>query len=480
MVVRPDHMNTQDTHSQRGRNAARNASSLRIFLLALGLTGLASCGERYDDGNTTASGNGSLLGGASNQGSISGTRTPPDSCEIVDMNNWVYQSMNDYYLFYDQVSSNIRTADYATSESLVKDLRVQPQDTFSYMTDETTYNAFFNEGEAFGFGWRLTRAANENIYFSLIDPGSPLDQASVERGDQLLSINSLLIDDFFNLSTQEKTAIVGAGGESKTIELEIRKPAGVTEQISVTSNAYDLQTVLDTQVIEHNGVRVGYLHFYSFISTSSTELDQAFAILAAQNIDELVLDLRFNGGGRISVANELASYILGSGNSDKVFTTFTYNNKYSARNFSFDFLDMNRSLNLYRLFVLQSDRTCSASELVINSLRPFMPVITVGSTSCGKPYGTSPKTACSKVLNALEIELLNANNSGGYFEGISADCPATDDAGKQLGEKTEPLLAAALGYIASGSCNTATARSIANPLPPIPLPRPAWQGGNIF
>lgn len=396
------------------------------------------------------------------------------------MNQWVQQNMLDYYLFYDQIDRNLPIDEFADSESLVEALRVQPQDSFSYMTDETTYNAFFNEGETFGFGWNIVRAADDGIYLSLIDPNSPLELVGVERGDRLISINEYDIDDFFNLSSEQKTQILGQSGESATIELGIVKPSNSIQQLSVTSSSYPLQTVLDTKVIEQNGLRIGYLHFYSFISTSSEELEEAFATLAAQDIDELVLDLRFNGGGRVSVANELASHILGSDNSDKVFTTFAYNDKYQQDNVSLNFRDMNSSMDLYRVFILQSASTCSASELVINSLRPFMSVITVGATSCGKPYGSSPNTACSKVLNALEIELLNADNAGGYFDGIAADCPANEDVTKPLGDQTEPLLATALGYIGNGSCNLATARQASMPNSLLLDAKPAWQGGNNF
>jgi C-terminal processing protease CtpA/Prc len=451
--------------------------AIKPSIILLGTLLLMACSVA-DDTMNAADVDESLLGGSTFQGATSGSDIIPKSCAVPDMNQWAYENMLDYYLFYDQVDRNINVESFETTEQLVTQLRIQPQDSFSYMTDETTYNSFFNEGETFGFGWNITVGPDNGIYFSLIDPGSPLDLLDVRRGDQLTSIDGIAIGDFLTLSTAEKTSILGDSREIKTIEIGIASPQGETRLISVTSSIYPIQTVLDTRVIEQHGIRVGYLHFYSFISTSSDELADAFAMLETENIDELVIDLRFNGGGRISVANELASYILGDGNNDKIFTTFAYNDKYQDDNVSLNFQDMSTSLDLYRVFVLQSDRTCSASELVINSLMPFIPVITVGSTSCGKPYGSSPNSTCGKVLNALEIELLNAENSGGYYNGIAADCPASDDISVQLGDVSEPLLSSALSYIETGSCGTAIARSHHKSRDDALLPKPAWLGGN--
>ncbi len=388
--------------------------------------------------------------------------------------------MLDYYLFYDRVDTNLQPTQYSTSESYVKALRVQPEDVFSYMVDEVAYNSFFNEGQSFGFGWNITRESDNLVYFSLIDAGSPLDQQGVMRGDQLISINQWSIDDFIALDSEQQTAILGSSGEATTIELGIGKPLGTTEQVFVTSASYPLQTVLDRQVIEHTGLRIGYLSLYAFISTTSSELDSAFAWFASQNVDEMVLDLRFNGGGRVSVANELASYLIGDDHTDEVFTTFAYNDKYRNNNVSLNFQDLDNALGLNRVFVLQTEQTCSASELIVNSLRAFIPVITVGTSSCGKPYGTSPNSACQKVLNALQIELLNANNSGGYYNGIAADCPAVENVHYALGSVSEPLFSTALDYITNGSCVSLASRSSAPQNHEVLSLKKAWQGGNHF
>ncbi|MFK8080552.1 MAG: S41 family peptidase [Granulosicoccus sp.] len=451
------------------------ALTLPLAVMVISLA-LAGCGVRGD-----GAGDSGEVGSENESIALSrplAFRPTPRSCQVNDMNSWVYESMQDYYLFYQQVQQNVTTASYDGPEELIRDLRVAPNDTFSYVTDETTYSAFFNEGETFGYGWNFARDENDALLFSLIEPNSPLDIAGVQRGEQLLAINGIALPDFNQLPAVERQVILGVDDEVKTLILTIMARDDTTErQVNITKATYDLQTVLDTQIIEQNGVTVGYLHFYQFVNTSSNELEQAFSQFKLAGVSELVIDLRFNGGGRISIANELASYVLGDNPQNEVFTTFAFNDKYQFLNESLFFKDLQNSLALSRVFVLQSGNTCSASELVVNGLRPFMDVITVGSTSCGKPYATSPNTACGKVVNALEIDLLNAEGVGDYFNGISADCPATENVRQPLGTLSEPLLATALGYINMGSCNRIASRSRTRHHDLTNEFKQSWQGG---
>ena len=402
----------------------------------------------------------------------------PGSCEVEDVNRWVYESMLDYYLFYDQVDRFQDASTAVTPEELIRDLRVLPNDRFSYVTDQTSYEAFFSEGEAFGYGWNFARDENNALLFSLIEPNSPLAAANVTRGETLLAINEFSIEDFANLSSEQQNDILGSGSDIRTLELTISSAEGQERQVSVTKAQYELQTVLDASVLQSNNTDVGYLSFYQFINTSSAELDEAFSTFSEAGISELVIDLRFNTGGRITVARELSSYVLGEGHDTDAFTTFAFNDKYDNENSSLFFQNLSNALSLNRVFVLQSASTCSASELVINSLRPFIDVVTIGDTTCGKPYATSPNIACDKVINALEIELVNANGVGDYFDGIGADCPVSEDLQEDLGSSTEPLLSTALEYIATGSCQLLASRSRQHTQKLTREWLPAWRGGN--
>ncbi|ASJ75608.1 S41 family peptidase [Granulosicoccus antarcticus] len=449
-----------------------------MLVLILSMIFLSACGVRDDE--TGASAGDSSLPPITGD-STSDYRQPPVSCQIDDMKTWVLQGMLDYYLFADQVDENTPLNNYDNIETLITDLRVSPNDTFSYITDETSHSDRFNEGETVGFGWLLSRTQANEYYFKLLEAGSPLALAGVQRGDRLLEVNSLPAVDFFSQDSVAREAILSSEDNAASATFTIQTPLGVSRTFTTTKARYTLDTVLDTRVIEQNNVQIGYLHFYQFLDTSTEELATAFATLASQNVSELVLDMRYNFGGRVMVANELASYLVGRGKTDDAFAVYQPNEKYRENSATINFVNQSNALNLSRVVILQTDDTCSAAELVTNGLRPFMDVITVGGTSCGKPYATIPNTACSKVMNALELEAVNASGSGGYYDGIAADCTVTEDIGQTLGDRDENLLSAALSYIDNGTCPAAsTTRSISSWQALPEVLKPAWFGVSTF
>ena len=402
-------------------------------------------------------------GGGSGASIDSASDAPIDfdaaQCSADSQKSWVRTSMEDYYLFYDQLP-DVNALDYDGPEEFIRALRVAPFDNYSYVTDAASNSALFEEGKRFGFGMRLQRAANSKLFFTLAEPHSPVGTAGIRRGDELLAMNGVTPANF----TDE--FIISAFGESdEAIDLTLtirRDEQSLPEDITVTKSLYDVQTVLDTRVLQHNNNRVGYLNFLSFLETSELELNQAFDTLKEENVNELVLDLRHNGGGRISVAEQLGSLIAGDAVENMTFTRFAYNDKYASQDSSFLFKERSSALNLPRVYVLTSPDTCSASEMVINSLRPFVDVVTIGDRTCGKPYATRSRERCGKSINALEIDLLNAANVGGYFEGLAADCPVAENFSQQLGDPSESLLGAALFHIDTNQCESVFASASSN------------------
>lgn len=417
-----------------------------LFCLAL-----AGCGGGSGSSSDVIDGSGSELTGEA--------LAANSECSADNMKSWVRDNMEDYYLFYDQLP-NVSAADYESPEEFIRALRVSPFDKYSYITDVATSEAFFEQGERFGFGMRLQRSENRRLFFTLVEPLSPVGASGIERSDELLAINGVTPDNF---TDEFITAAFGDSDETIDMTLTVLKKTDTAPQdFTVTKAVYDVQTVLDTRVLEHNNQRVGYLSFLSFLQTSEDELTDAFETLHDENIDELVLDLRHNGGGRVAVAEQLGSLIAGDEVENTTFTRFAYNDKYDYKDQSYSFGARDNALNLPRVYVLTSPNTCSASEMVINSLRPFIDVITIGDRTCGKPYATQSYKRCGKSMNALEIELLNAANVGGYFDGIAANCPVAEDITQQLGQPSESLLSAALFHIDNAQCQTAFAFSPGN------------------
>lgn len=387
-------------------------------------------------------------------------------CGVTSQRLWVDNGMRDFYLFRDQVP-NLRLEDYDSAEALIQDLRVPP-DRFSYVGDAALNDAFFEEGQDYGYGWRLRRQDDNSLVVALVEPLSPLADAGVKRGELLRTVNGTDVNSIG--TTEQVNAIFGTGTESRTLTLGMESQDGTIRSVDVTRGQYAVQAVLDTKVIETDTARVGYLSFLTFIETANDELQTAFEQLANENVDELVIDLRYNGGGRISVANVLASRVVGTGGAGHDFLRLQYNdfyqNQFDPDSLRRPFLALDNALDLSRVYVLTQPGTCSSSELVINGLSPLVDVITVGDTTCGKPFGTRGRdldASCNKVMHAVEVEFVNDAGVGGYADGIAATCAATDSYASALGDPQESMLATALQHVATGACETSIAASLRSP-----------------
>ena len=241
----------------------------------------------------------------------------------------------------------------------------------------------------------------------------------------------------------------------------VKDPGTSSQQRSVTMTAQAITTspVQKAKVITTSGGEsVGYVLFNDHISTAALPLVNAVKSFVQENgIDDLVLDLRYNRGGTISIARMITSMIAGSAAKDKTFAIIEGNDKIGdvvypfSKHYGGEPLPM---LDLPRLFVLTSSRTCSASELIINSLRGIdIDVIVIGSTTCGKYYGFFPADNCGTTYFSIHVKVVNSRGIADYDDGFSPDCSVSDnDFNNQLGNPQESLLKTALAYQATGSC----------------------------
>jgi hypothetical protein len=199
------------------------------------------------------------------------------------------------------------------------------------------------------------------------------------------------------------------------------------------------------------------------ISQSLNGVENALSSFKSSGATELVLDLRYNGGGLVSVANSIAGYIAGSNAAGRVFASLLYNDQRAATNnqtYRFASPPPAASMNLRRVILLTGRRTCSATEQIINGLRGAdIEVVAIGETTCGKPVGFLPRSdECGTTYSAVNFESVNARNEGRYFDGFDATCEVAEDWHKPLGDETEPLLAAAIQRVDTGACPTAATR----------------------
>ena len=216
-------------------------------------------------------------------------------------------------------------------------------------------------------------------------------------------------------------------------------------------------SVLEHKIINKNGKKIGYLLFDRFIEPSMKELYDAFGYFKKEGIDELIVDLRYNGGGLVSVANRLVSLIRRE-DDKKLLFTLRFNDKNRQRDSTYYLRAVDNSLSgIRRVYFLTTKSTCSASEAVINGLKPYVDdVVIIGSKTCGKPVGMVGGEFCGKYIIPIEFEILNTLGDGRYFNGISptSSCRTIDDLSHNLGEPNEAMLKQALYHIDNGNCNS--------------------------
>jgi carboxyl-terminal processing protease len=164
--------------------------------------------------------------------------------------------------------------------------------------------------------------------------------------------------------------------------------------------------------------------------------------------------MRYNGGGLVAVARHLASIIGGSRTRDQVFAQYVHNDRNVRRNQVLRFEEGAAGPGFERLIVITTRASASASELVINALRPFIPVVIIGDRTYGKPVGQYQVNFCDKMLAPVSFTVRNANGEGDYFEGLAPDCLATDDIQHELGDPEEASLREAMMFAATGACTT--------------------------
>ena len=225
----------------------------------------------------------------------------------------------------------------------------------------------------------------------------------------------------------------------------------------MSSVTFKLSPVIISQVFAAaNGDKVGYLFYEEFISSGEAALGVAFESFRAAGVKHVILDFRYNGGGSTTQARNIASMVGGSSVAGQVFAQYRYSAKKSADNFNQTFrlsgLPATALEGIDKVMVITSSSTASASELVINALRPFKSVVTVGSTTFGKPFAFLPRSACDIEYNVVNLDIANAVGFAEYSDGFVPACPVADDFSRQLGDPAEGRTAAALAYIATGQC----------------------------
>jgi carboxyl-terminal processing protease len=412
---------------------------------------LVACGGGGGETSSTTV----ILGSNTNSNSAA-TMTPPgsgypgspNSCDTTTQRAWLRDYMNAKYFWYDRQGTPNEQA--SSMSSYLDSLLYKPTDRYSFAQGSSSFTQFFVEGKRTGYGYSLVATAADTLVVRYTEPLSPVGLAGLKRSDSIISIDGRSAADIYT------NGLPGVSSTGVTRSFVVTNPTDGTRSFTVQSAEYTLSPVLDSRVLTTGtGRKVGYLAFNEFISTAQTPLINSFNSLRTAGVQDLILDLRYNGGGSTSVAQNLALLVGGTRLSGQVFARYQYSAKDAASNFNQNFSTSAYTTplsGLTRLFVITSGSTASASEMVIHNLKPYMTVATFGSTTFGKPYAFQPIDACNTTYSAVNLQIANALGNGDYAAGISPVCAAPDDLTRQLGDPLESRTAAALGYLSSGAC----------------------------
>jgi|MEHZ01.4.fsa_nt_MEHZ011250982.1_41 C-terminal processing protease CtpA/Prc len=433
--------------------------------------------------------------GASTQ---TGTPFPDILGSTLLENNWLRSWTDESYLWYTEVVDRDPTP-FATNVyfDLLKTEATTgsgaDKDQFHFTIDTASYEALSQSGVSAGYGFQITFLSSSAPYelaIAYTEPDSPAADAGIDRGARIVSIDGA---DAVNPATQAEVDILNAGlspdtlGETHSFTVRDLGSSG-TRTVNLTSASITSTPVQSVSAVDTASGKVGYILFNDHIATAELQLMQAIEQLAAEPVEDLILDLRYNGGGFLAIASEMAYMIAGAAATNgQVFEQLVFNDKNptfdpitgelndpipffdTAIGFSATSGSVLPTLDLPRVFILSSSNTCSASESIINSLQGIgVEVILIGDTTCGKPYGFYPADNCGTTYFSIQFQSENALGFSDYADGFSPQnvnslgsvslpgCGVADDFDHVLGDPNESILATALAYRETGSCAVST------------------------
>ena len=424
---------------------------------------------------------------------VTGQAYPDQPGSTLDENNWLRSWTHELYLWYDEVQ-DLNPAGYSTADyfQLMKTTQTTssgaPKDRFHFTYATSVWEQLEQAGVAVGYGvqWEIVQGTPpRSVRIAYLEANLPASTASqnLVRGDTVLTVDGA---DVVNATDQTSINTINAGlspasvGESHTFTVE---DPGSTTPRTVTLQAVDetsTPVLIEKTLTGANGSTVGYILYNDQIAPAESELISAINDLNSKGVTDLILDLRYDGGGLLDLASELGYMIGGNQTAGQTFELEQFNNQYSTTNpvtgqantptlfhtttqgFSVTAGQPLPTLNLMRVVVITGQDTCSASEAIINGLQGVgVTVYQIGSTTCGKPYGFYPQDNCGTTYFSIEFQGVNAKGVGGYGDGFSPanttpaagvsvpGCSVADDFDHALGDPSEGRIATALAYLAN-------------------------------
>jgi len=407
---------------------------------------------------------------------------------VTDENFWIRSYSNDTYLWYDEITDvdpgNVDDVlDYfGLMKTFATTASGNAKDKFHFTYDTLEWESLSQSGISAGYGIEFFRGSSSpprSWLIALVQPGTPASEADLARGADLIEVDGVRFIDGNDVDTLNAALFPASLGEAH--EFVFRDLNSAEERtVTLVSSEITLTPVQSVKTIDTESGPVGYMLFNEHIATAEAMLIDAVETFAAAQVTDLVIDMRYNGGGYLAIANALASMVAGDFASGQTFSELEFNDKHPSINpITGATLEPRLfyetapwagttlpKLNLDRVFVLSGSGTCSASETVINGLRGIgTEVILIGDTTCGKPYGFYAMDNCGVSYFTVQFRGVNALGFGDYTDGFSPanidpavagtiidGCYVDDDLSHALGDTAEARLSAALNYRDTGLC----------------------------
>lgn len=394
-------------------------------------------------------------------------------CSLRERQDWAFAQLKEWYLFPETMPASLDPSGFSTVgayvDALTANARAQRKDrNFTYVTSIKSEDAYYASGSNAGFGVRLSYETAGRVFVSESFEGAPALAAGIDRGTEILAVGTST-SDLKNVSdliaangAQGVTDALGptTAGTSRVLRVST---GGVTSTVTLTKADYAMTPVSNrygAKIITEGGKQYGYVNLRTFISTADPALRDAFAQFRAAGVTDIVVDLRYNGGGLVSIA-ELMGDLMGANRpATDQFDYMMYRTDKQTNNTTRYFKSQPQAIAPTRVAFIGTSGTASASELIINGMRPYLRTnaALIGTNTYGKPVGqiAIDKSTCDDRLRVIAFSLKNADRDGDYYDGIAskmeASCQAGDDLAYPMGDPREASTRSALDFLQGKSC----------------------------
>jgi carboxyl-terminal processing protease len=387
----------------------------------------------------------------------------PNRSVAGDARDSVYYYAETAYLWYKNLpaASIFKPLDYAGPEAVIDKVRTfsekaangTSRDRWSFVMGKAAWNAVAS-GNSKNFGAYYRFAGDGNLYVRQVFASSSAGTQGVERGWKVIAIGGVVPQNNDAVLTQINQLL---SASTATIQYEL--PDKSKKTLVLNESDYKTNTIQAAKVFDEGTKKIGYFCFTDFLGDdTASNLDKVFNDFKAKGVNELVIDLRYNGGGYVSLALQLANLIAPLSATGKAMFSYQYNDKLAKLSTTTNFSSSNK-LGLSKVVFITTKNSASASELLINSLKPHMDVKIVGSNTHGKPVGFPVIPVMNYVVAPVAFKTVNSTGEAEYYDGFKPDYPEADDLTKNFGDPNELCLKVALEYLKTGKVTASTTKN---------------------